>query len=82
MRAPQKTQPGAGWFEAVARLVKAGFGTADEVLDMPYPQFKGYSAALASLDNQALAKLMGVITVSREGGEPYMQLYNALTGNS
>lgn len=82
MRAPQKAQLGSGWFEAVARLVKAGFGTPDEVLDMPYPQFKGYSTALANLEDKALAKLMGVINVAQTGGEPYAQLYNALTGNS
>lgn len=49
---------------------------------MPYPQFKGYSAALAKLENQSMAKLMGVIAVSNAGGEAYQQLYNALTGQN
>lgn len=46
---------------------------------MPYPLFKGYTAALIALENQAMAKLMRVIAVSQVGGDDYKQLYNALT---
>lgn len=68
---------------AVARLVRAGFGTHDEVLDLPYPQFKGYTQALIALEDQSLAKLMSVVAVAQGGNaEAYEQLYNALTGNT
>lgn len=49
---------------------------------MPYPLFKGYSSALIALENQSMAKLMGVIAVSQGGGEAYTTLYNALIGSN